>query len=384
MPVISLTMLAYVFLGPYLPGLLSHKGASVSPGGLALLADLGGRVRRCARRVDAVHLPVRAVRRAARQGRRRQFLHPGRLLAARPVPRRTGQGCRRVVRHDRHDLGLLRRQRGDDGRLHHPAHEARRLHADPGRRHRVRRRRQRPADAAGDGRGRLHHGRVRRHHLRRRGQARHPAGAADLRRALLRRRPGGGEGRHDRHPAHAAPHDAAGADQGRHHHLVDHHPERRHLLGPGLDAQRVRRGGELDRHRLRRSSPTSRSSPIARAFPDLAARRPDQAGHRGAGLLRDGAHGHPLRPAGLGADLVPDGGGDVAGPRRLLGRRRHGRRRADAEAADGLLPPPGRHRRTLARGRAATSSAAWSWAPATWRPSASPRPRPASWSAPSR
>jgi TRAP transporter 4TM/12TM fusion protein len=29
MPVISLTMLAYVFLGPYLPGLLSHKGASV-------------------------------------------------------------------------------------------------------------------------------------------------------------------------------------------------------------------------------------------------------------------------------------------------------------------------------------------------------------------
>ena len=29
MPVISLTMLAYVFLGPYLPGLMSHKGASV-------------------------------------------------------------------------------------------------------------------------------------------------------------------------------------------------------------------------------------------------------------------------------------------------------------------------------------------------------------------
>ena len=29
MPIISLTMLAYVFLGPYLPGLMSHKGASV-------------------------------------------------------------------------------------------------------------------------------------------------------------------------------------------------------------------------------------------------------------------------------------------------------------------------------------------------------------------
>src|SRR4029453_15275930 len=29
MPVISIGMLAYVFLGPYLPGLLSHKGASI-------------------------------------------------------------------------------------------------------------------------------------------------------------------------------------------------------------------------------------------------------------------------------------------------------------------------------------------------------------------
>src|SRR5262245_26591649 len=29
MPVISLSMLAYVFLGPYLPGLMSHKGASL-------------------------------------------------------------------------------------------------------------------------------------------------------------------------------------------------------------------------------------------------------------------------------------------------------------------------------------------------------------------
>ena len=40
--------------------------------------------------------------------------------------------------------------------------------------------------------------------------------------------------------------------------------------------------------------------------------------------------------------------------------------------------------RALARGVAGISSAAWSSAPATWRPSASPRPRPASWSAPSR
>ena len=43
-----------------------------------------------------------------------------------------------------------------------------------------------------------------------------------------------------------------GLDQGGHHHLVAHHPERRDLLGARLDPHRVRRGGELDRHRLRR------------------------------------------------------------------------------------------------------------------------------------
>ncbi len=217
---------------------------------LALLDHVGRRVRRGFGCVHHLHLPVRAVWRAAGEGRRRQLLHPGRLLAARPLPRRAGQGCRRLLRHDRHDLRLLGRQRGDDRRVHHPAHEARRLLADPGRRHRVRRRRQRPADAAGDGRRRLHHGRVRRHHLRRRGPARDPAGAADLRRALLRRRSGGRESRHDRHPADAAAHAAGRPLQGRRHHLLHRHPERRHLLGPRLDQAAVRRGGELGRLRL--------------------------------------------------------------------------------------------------------------------------------------
>ncbi len=67
--------------------------------------------------------------------------------------------------------------------------------------------------------------------------------------------------------AHAAPHVAAGPDQGRLHHLVAHHPERGHLLGPRLDAPRVRRGGELGRHRLRGRRlhrPDRQSRPLSR------------------------------------------------------------------------------------------------------------------------
>ena len=58
-----------------------------------------------------------------------------------------------------------------------------------------------------------------------------------------------------------------GADQGRHHHLVAHHPERRHLLRARLDQHRVRRGGELDRRRLRRRRLHRARSPTARAIP---------------------------------------------------------------------------------------------------------------------
>ena len=228
------------------------QGRLPRPCRLALLAHLRGGVRRRAGCLDELHLPVRAVRSPARQGGRRQLLHSGRVLAARPLPWRARQGRRGVLRHDRHDLGLVRRQRGDGGHLHHSAHEAGRLHAHAGGGDRVRRRRQRPADAAGDGRCRVHHGGIRRHHLRRCGQARHPARASDVWRVVLRGRPGGGEGRHDRSARRAAAQLAAGPHQGRHHHLLRHHPERRHLLGAGLDAPRVRRGGELGRTGVRR------------------------------------------------------------------------------------------------------------------------------------
>ncbi len=67
--------------------------------------------------------------------------------------------------------------------------------AGEGRRDRVRRRRQRPVDAAGDGRGGVPDRRICRHHLRRSGQARLPAGVPHLRRAVLHRRYRGREAR---------------------------------------------------------------------------------------------------------------------------------------------------------------------------------------------
>ena len=87
------------------------------------------------------------------------------VLAARTIPRRPGQGRGGVVGHDRHDLRLVGRQRGHHRHLHDPADEARRLLGGQGRRDRMRGRRQRPVDAAGDGRGRVPDGRVCRHHL---------------------------------------------------------------------------------------------------------------------------------------------------------------------------------------------------------------------------
>ena len=200
---------------------------------LAFLAHLRGRVRRRARRLDQLHLPVRAVRRAAGKGRRRQLLHPGRVFAARPIPRRSGESRRRFLRHDRHDLRLLGRQRRDHRHLHDPADEARRLPGGEGRRDRMRGRRQRPADAARDGRRGVPDGRVCRHHLCGGLQARVPAGAADLRRAVLRGRSRGREGRHVGHPAHEAPHAEGRRYQGGVHDLLARDPELPDLFGLG-------------------------------------------------------------------------------------------------------------------------------------------------------
>ena len=85
----------------------------------------------------------------------------------RPRARRPGQGRRDLVRPDGHDQRLRHRQRRDRRPIHDPADEALRLPAVFRRRGRGDRLDGRPDHAAGDGRGRLHHGRDHQRPLRR-------------------------------------------------------------------------------------------------------------------------------------------------------------------------------------------------------------------------
>jgi hypothetical protein len=312
---------------------------------IAFLAHLGRRIRRRARCLNQFHLPVRAVRRAARKGRRRQLFHSGRVLAARPVPRRTRQGRRRLVRHDRHDLRLIGRERRHHRYVHDSLDEARRLSGGESRRDRMRGRRQRSAHAAGDGRGRIPDGGICRRLVRGNLQGGVPARDPHLRRTLLCRRSRSREGRHDRPAAHQAPHLEGRRDQGADHDLIARHPELRDLFRSWLDQGRVRRERELARGR-RPDCRLHHSGARPRQASRPAAGRSDQTTDLGAGLLRVRAHRPALPAARRGADLVPDGRGDVARARRVLGRHRNGRRGADPAPAHRLLPPL---RRAVAR-----------------------------------
>ena len=256
---IASIMLAYIFVGPWLPGMLGHKGASLSRAASQMwLTSEGIFGVALGVSTSVVFLFVLFGSLLEKAGAGNYFIQLA-FAHARHLSRRPGQGRRRRLRHDRHDLRLLDRQYRDDRHLHHPADEARRLFGGEGRRHRMRRRRQRPADAAGDGRRRLPDRRICRHHLRRGRQARLPAGVPDLRRAVLHRRHRGGEGwacaacrARRTAPIHAC--GAARADDD----LRHHHPERRRLLRHRLDQDGVRRGGELGARRRRCSPSISR------------------------------------------------------------------------------------------------------------------------------
>ena len=76
-------MLVYIFAGPWLPGLLAHKGASLSRAASQMWLTSEGHLRRRARRLDQLRVLLRAVRQPAGEGRRRKLFHPARLLDAR-------------------------------------------------------------------------------------------------------------------------------------------------------------------------------------------------------------------------------------------------------------------------------------------------------------
>jgi TRAP-type uncharacterized transport system fused permease subunit len=101
--IVASVFVFYVFAGhlSMMPDAIQWKGASLRQGAVALLDADRGRVRRGARRVGLDHLPVRAVRLAAGEGRGRQLLHQAGLCAARPHARRAGQGRRGRIGHVR-------------------------------------------------------------------------------------------------------------------------------------------------------------------------------------------------------------------------------------------------------------------------------------------
>ena len=134
--IIAVLMLVYAFAGPVDARRDPAQGHLAVEGRLALLAVDRRRLRRRGRRVGELHLPVRAVRLAAGEGRRRQLFHQGRVRVPRPHARRPRQGRRRVVGDDGDDLRVVGRQRRHLRHVHDPADEARRLHGGKGRRDR--------------------------------------------------------------------------------------------------------------------------------------------------------------------------------------------------------------------------------------------------------
>ncbi len=109
-------------------------------------------------RVVDLHLPVHPVRRLSRAGRDDHAVHRFRAGHRRPHARRPGQGRGDQLRPDGHDQRLRRGQRGHHRPVHHSADEALRLFVGFRRRRRGHRQHGWADHAAGDGRGRLHHG----------------------------------------------------------------------------------------------------------------------------------------------------------------------------------------------------------------------------------
>ncbi len=325
------------------------QGHLAQQGGVPLLAHHRGCVRRRAGSVGELHLPVRAVRVAAREGRRRQLFHQGRVRPARAHARRTGQGRRRVVGPDGHDLRLVGRQRRHLRNVHDPADEARRLLGGKGRRDRGRRRRRRPDHAAGHGRRGVPDGGVRRRPLFGDRQERVPAGDHLVHRALLHRPSRGLQGGHLRHPDPRELFAVASAgrrpddDRGR------RHRRERRLLRAGMAQAAARQRGDVGRARAaRRRLRADRAQGGGRARPDR--RRSQCAGAHAAAAQGNAARG-PAFPAARGrARLGAAGGRAVAGAVGVLRDRAADRDPAYAAAADRVLPPAAGVVRRVPRG----------------------------------
>ena len=159
LPLMCGACLLYWFFGQYLPAPFNHRGYDFDQ----IITPSRLRHRRLLRRADLclgdLHLPVHPVRLVPRTRRHDPAVHRRVARPVRPHPRRSGQGRGVRIRHDGHDLGLRRRQCRHRRPVHHSADDQVRLSPRLCRRRRGHRLDGRTDHAAGDGRGRLHHGR---------------------------------------------------------------------------------------------------------------------------------------------------------------------------------------------------------------------------------
>ena len=159
LPIICAAFLAYGLFGQYLPAAIAHRGYGFDQIVGPALPRHRGHLRNPDARLRDLHLPVHPVRQLPRARGDDQPVQQHRARLRRPRARRPGQGRGDLVRHDGHDLGLRRRQRAHGRPVHDPADEALRLFVGVRRRGRGDVQHGRPDHAAGDGRGRVHHGR---------------------------------------------------------------------------------------------------------------------------------------------------------------------------------------------------------------------------------
>ena len=186
--------LVYSIFGQSMPDIVSHKGLSLNRliGYQWLTGEAG--LRHPDQRLRELRVPVRPVRRTARQRR-----EPGQYflsLSFALVGRFSGGPAKAAILAS----GMTGMISGSSianvvttGTFTIPGHAAHRNARGQGGRDRGRGIDQRPDHAADHGRGRVHHRRVRRHLLRGRGRGGGDSGRAELHRAVLHLPPGGAE-----------------------------------------------------------------------------------------------------------------------------------------------------------------------------------------------
>ena len=178
---VVIAAVAYAFLGSYIPGAFGHSGLDWTTFIDQQTMTLGG-IYSIPIAVSSTYVVIFVLFGAllVKTGMGEAMIDMAKAIAGhtRGGPAKVAVHFKRPVRVDQRQFG---RQRGGDGVVHHPVDEGGRLPAPFRRRGGIGGFDRRPVHAAGDGGGRLHHGRGDRHRL-----SDHPGRGVDSRLPLLR------------------------------------------------------------------------------------------------------------------------------------------------------------------------------------------------------